>query len=276
MVQQVHRPSSRGARRVLADEIKKRKPDLVGLQEAALWRTGPSTCGAVTAGPKATQSIRKAATSSRSAREAQQGRQEGQEGRRQRRKKKKPPLRYQARRRQERVRLRAAGQRGLRRSDRAACRPQRAPDHARRDPRPQGRQDATPAAAPSTRCCRSGRRGPESTSPAAGRPRRQGQRQDGSRRRQPLRGVRQRATNTGSDGRTFRRAASARPRPRSWSPRAVRRAEASGSCSGTSTPIAGHGGQRPGDALAYRALSPAASGAAFTPPPFSCCLRTRT
>jgi hypothetical protein len=54
--QQVHAtkfPSVRAA--LLAKEIQKQKPDIVGLQEAAWWRTEPFDLTAVTGGPKATQ-----------------------------------------------------------------------------------------------------------------------------------------------------------------------------------------------------------------------------
>jgi Endonuclease/Exonuclease/phosphatase family len=53
--QQVHRtkfPSVRAA--LLANEIQKAKPDIVGLQEAAWWRTGPYDLSAI-GNPKATQ-----------------------------------------------------------------------------------------------------------------------------------------------------------------------------------------------------------------------------
>jgi endonuclease/exonuclease/phosphatase family metal-dependent hydrolase len=56
IVNQVHAtkfPSVRAA--LLANEIKKKKPDVIGLQEAALWRTGPVNIAAALGTPSAAQ-----------------------------------------------------------------------------------------------------------------------------------------------------------------------------------------------------------------------------
>ena len=94
--QQVHRtqfPTVRAA--LLANEIKKRKPDIVGLQEAALWRTGPYDLGAVTTGPKATQVDPQGGDFlSDLLSKLNKGGKKGKKGAAAAKKKKKPPLQY--------------------------------------------------------------------------------------------------------------------------------------------------------------------------------------
>jgi len=94
--QQVHRtkfPSVRAA--LLANEIKKRKPDIVGLQEAAWWRTGPFDLGAVTSGPKATQTDPQGGDFlSDLLTQLNKGGKKGKKGAANAKKKKAPPLRY--------------------------------------------------------------------------------------------------------------------------------------------------------------------------------------
>src|ERR1700754_1624618 len=94
--QQVHRtqfPTVRAA--LLANEIKKRKPDIVGLQEAALWRTGPYDLGAVTTGPKATQVDPQGGDFlSDLMAKLNKGGKKGKKGSAAAKKKKKPPLQY--------------------------------------------------------------------------------------------------------------------------------------------------------------------------------------
>lgn len=56
IVRQVEATNIRKRAKGLADEIQQRKPDLVGVQEAALWRKGPVNLGAVlTQQPEATE-----------------------------------------------------------------------------------------------------------------------------------------------------------------------------------------------------------------------------
>jgi hypothetical protein len=94
--QQVHRtkfPSVRAA--LLANEIKKRKPDVVGLQEAAWWRTGPYDPSAITGTPKATQTDPQGGDFlSDLLAKLNKGGKKGKKGAASAKKKKAPPIRY--------------------------------------------------------------------------------------------------------------------------------------------------------------------------------------
>ena len=108
--QQVHRtqfPSVRAAE--LAAEIKKQKPDIVGLQEGAWWRTGPYDLGAVTSGPKATQTDPLGGDFLTDLLDAAQQGREGQEGQRVRRQEEEQVGPVPGRCGEAGVRLRAAG-----------------------------------------------------------------------------------------------------------------------------------------------------------------------
>jgi endonuclease/exonuclease/phosphatase family metal-dependent hydrolase len=94
--QQVHRTQFPTVRaRLLANEIKKRKPDIVGLQEAAWWRTGPYDLTAVTEGPKATQTDPQGGDFLTDLlNQLNKGGKKGKKGAASAKKKKAPPLRY--------------------------------------------------------------------------------------------------------------------------------------------------------------------------------------
>ena len=135
IVNQVHAtkfPSVRAA--LFANEIKKRKPDIVGLQEAAWWRTGPlnPNPGVVTSPTVATTDPLGGDFLTDLLTPLNKGG---------KKKKGKEATALQDGGRQDGVRRRASRQRRRQRQRARGRRPQRAPDDARRDPGQQGRQD---------------------------------------------------------------------------------------------------------------------------------------
>ena len=279
--QQVHRtkfPSVRAA--LLAKEIQKAKPDIVGLQEAAWWRTGPyDLTAALTDGPKATQTDPQGGDFLTDLlAQLNKGGKKGKKGSAARQEEEQAAA-VQDRRRQAGVRLRAAGQPGLWRTRwLPGPVPQRAPDHARRDPGPQGRQDqqrdqrhVQHAAARQGRRSRQRRRDPR-----LGRSRREGQRRKVHVVDSHFEAFDSAASNTASDGKTYPKGGIREAQAKQLIAPAVRRARSCRPfCSATSTPIHRYTATRWTRATrcAYRALLAGGwSERAFTPPPFGCCI----
>ena len=234
----------------LAEEILQKKPDLVGLQEVALWRTGPPSLAPVlTGGPTAT-TVRYDYLQELLDR-AEQG-----------------PDALRSRRRPERVRPRGARRRERRSRRRAAGdrqrRDQRPPDDARRDPRParrRRRQPKTRSRATSTPCwrCRSSavpvtiKRGWTATDAK-------------------VRGSGGSASSTPTSRRSPAAGPSIGRRRPSWSPRAARRRAPAGRPRRRSQLRRRH--RRSGDRLAYEALLAAGMVERSTDDPLSCCLNS--
>ena len=273
-------PTVRAA--LLANEIKKQKPDIVGLQEAAWWRTGPYDLSAVTGGPKATQTDPQGGDflSDLLAQLNKGGKKRARRSAAAA-KKKKPAAALPDRGGEDGVRLRAARQPGFRRARRLPGPvPQRAPDDARRDPGPQGRQgEQRDAAAPSTRCCAS--RSAASCNVDVTRGWAAADLKVNGRKVHVVdshfEAFDSGSSNTGSDGQTYPkggiREAQAKQLIAPGGPATSKLPTLLIGDFNSDSPV--HGDQvDPGDALAYRALLAGGwSERAFTPPPFGCCIQ---
>ena len=279
--QQVHRtkfPTVRAAE--LAGEIKKAKPDVVGLQEAAWWRTGPYDLSAI-GHPKATQTDPQGGDFLTDLlTQLNKSGKKGKKGSASAAKKKGKPLQYRIAVVKTEFDYELPvnqGSGGL-----GACSgavPQRAPDYARRDPRPQGRQGrATRRSGTFNTLLRvkvGGALNVDVTRGWAAVDAKVNGRKvhvvDSH-----LEAFDSDASNTGSDGKTYPkggiREAQAKQLIAPDGPTSSKLPTILIGDFNSDSPV--HGDQvDPGDALAYRALLAGGwSERAFTPPPFGCCI----